>query len=229
VIVPIVKEERWLEYLARVPAWEPPGSPTLVISPHPDDETLSAGGLIARLRAGGADVTVVAVTDGERAYDDGFPLAAVRETEQTCALKMLGVSEERIIRLRLPDSGVAACEARLVDLLMPLTTAETHIIAPWSGDFHPDHEACGRACTEVARRAGARLSFYFFWTWHRGAVERLDGLGLMRLPLSEDVLSAKLEALECHRSQLYHVGGSPILPPELLGPARRPFEVFLPA
>src|SRR6478609_2017631 len=40
----------------------------LVISPHPDDETLGAAGLIQRVRARGGAVRVVLMTSG-----DGFP------------------------------------------------------------------------------------------------------------------------------------------------------------
>ena len=39
----------------------------LVIAPHPDDETLGAGGLIERVRAKGGTVRVVLITAG-----DGF-------------------------------------------------------------------------------------------------------------------------------------------------------------
>ena len=52
---------------------------------------------------------------------------------------------------------------------------------------------------------------------------------LYRFRLAPDEIRAKQEALRCHQSQLQHPGGSPILPDYLLGPARRSFEVFLPA
>jgi hypothetical protein len=44
---PVTGETTWLELLARKAEWGPPCIPTVVISPHPDDETLGAGGLIA--------------------------------------------------------------------------------------------------------------------------------------------------------------------------------------
>ncbi|MBE7219294.1 MAG: PIG-L family deacetylase, partial [Caulobacteraceae bacterium] len=40
------------------------GKPFVVISPHPDDESLGLGGLIAASRAAGVDVRVVVVSDG---------------------------------------------------------------------------------------------------------------------------------------------------------------------
>lgn len=44
------------------------GTNLLVVAPHPDDETLGAGGLMQRVHAAGGDVSVVYLTDG-----DGYP------------------------------------------------------------------------------------------------------------------------------------------------------------
>jgi hypothetical protein len=43
----MVAEETWLEALSAILLWDPPQQPTIVIAPHPDDQTLDAGGLIA--------------------------------------------------------------------------------------------------------------------------------------------------------------------------------------
>lgn len=231
-IVPIVCESEWLDRLGHLPRWQPPATKTLVISPHPDDETLGAGGVIAYLRSQGAQVIVAAVTDGENAYldlDSAPSLGETREQEQTAALACLGVDAAQIHRLRLPDSSVTPCEPELVELLKPLVSDSMHVIAPWPKDFHPDHEACGRAAEAVAREKKARLTFYFFWTWHRGTVDDIDQLALVSFPLPPEVLRVKHEALQCHRSQLEHKSGFPILPRDLLDPMDRPFEVFLPA
>ncbi len=115
----------------------------------------------------------------------------------------------------------------LVDKLLPFVTKDTHLVAPWRGDFHPDHEACGRAAEQVAFQTGATLTSYFFWTWHRGTTTSLDKLGAAFISSESSVhLQSKSKALQCHRSQLTHDSGEPILPENLLAPARRPFEVF---
>ena len=228
-IIPVVQEDEWRLLFSDLPRWQPPEQPAVVISPHPDDETLGCGGLIARLRSKGTDVTVVAVTDGENAYEDHVGLREIREREQTNALGRLGVDPQHIIRFRFPDSGLTNCERRLVDDLQTVVAVDAHIIAPWRLDFHPDHEVCGRAAEIIARTKGGPLTSYFFWTWHRGDRSALDGLQLVSLPLAPDEIRAKQDALHCHQSQLQHAGGHPILPDYLLGPAHRSFEVFLPA
>lgn len=228
-IIPIVSESGWMCRLAGLPNWEPAPKHTIVIAPHPDDETLGAGGLTASLRFKGIEVTVVAVTDGENAYQDTSGLGVIREGEQTAALARLGVDPNHICRLRLPDSGVSNHEQRLVDSLRSIVRPGSQIIAPWQYDFHPDHEACGRAAEAVAIQKEATLAFYFFWTWHRGSTQTLADLPLMSFPLGAAERRAKREALSCYQSQLQHEGGDPILPETLLAPAWRSFEVFLPA
>jgi LmbE family N-acetylglucosaminyl deacetylase len=233
VIVSLVDDSTWQASLSVLPEWQPPTLPTLVLAPHPDDETLGAGALIATLRARGVPVTVVAATDGENAYDspqdERFALARVREAEQQKALGVLGVPADAIHRLRLTDSGLHLCEAELTERLMDLAQPGMHLIAPWSGDFHPDHEACARAAATVANAKGLQLTSYFFWTWHRGEDSLLTDLPVRRFMPDNAALRAKEQALHCHRSQLAHDHFEPILPARLLGPAYWPFEVFLPA
>jgi LmbE family N-acetylglucosaminyl deacetylase len=228
-IVPLVEDAVWRARLGELPLWKPMLTPTMVLSPHPDDETLGCGGLIASLRESGVPVTVVAVTDGERAYADAQGLAEVRHGEQARALQRLGVRHAEVVRLGLPDTAVTQHGDELVARLLPLVARDTHILAPWTGDFHPDHEACGRAAEELARKTGAALTFYFFWTWHRGTPASVQGQSLVRLELSPGQLRAKCEALRCHRSQLEREEEEPILPERLLGPVSWPFEVYLPS
>ncbi len=230
-IVQVATETEWTAALDDLPAFAPGSGPVVLVAPHPDDETLGAGGLVAWLRQQNVAVKVLAVTDGENAYagqsaQQSAELGAGRRVEQTRALGLLGVSEDQIVRLGLPDSNVAGHEPELVERLRAVVDRNTHLIAPWRGDFHPDHEACGRAAEQAAREAGARLTAYFFWSWHQGTPATLANLALRRFSLANDVFRAKTEALACHRSQLERDGGEPVLPERLLAPARRRYEVF---
>jgi LmbE family N-acetylglucosaminyl deacetylase len=226
-IVPITPEAAWLPAFVDLTDWEPPLVPTLVLAPHPDDETLGAGGLIAKLCRAGVQVTIVAITDGENAYAHTPNLGDIRVPEQTEALHRLGVPERMIHRLHLPDRDVSDYEDQLVDLLLPLASADTHLVAPWQRDFHPDHESTGRAAARVAQSKGLAITYYLFWTWHRGEPSMLDGLGVTKLALSDSELKSKLHALQAHVSQFDHEDGQPILSPELLAPAQRAFEVYI--
>jgi LmbE family N-acetylglucosaminyl deacetylase len=225
--IPVTSEATWLTALQPNAQWEPPPLPTVVVSPHPDDETLGAGGLIATQCRRGVPVTVVAVTDGEAAYPDSPGLGAFRRGEQERALAQLGVGRFRIVRLRLPDSRVAEHEDSLARMLSPLVAGNTLLVAPWRSDPHPDHEAAGRVAETIARSAGATLISYLFWTWHRNPVDSLASLALVKLNLDEELQAAREAALSQYRSQLAHESGFPILPKLLLAPVRRSFESFI--
>ena len=226
-VTPVTHENEWRSKTDGLPHWRGPQWPTLVIAPHPDDETLAAGGLISSLRAQQISVAVVAVTDGENAYSGRPDLGQLRECEQSDALDKLGVEPKQIHRLRFADSDVAAQESSLVDRIVSLVSHDTHLIAPWPLDFHPDHEACGRAAFAAAQALQIPITYYVFWTWHRGRPGLLDGQTCLLFPLKQAQIKAKQEALACHRSQLEHPSGSPILPDNLLWPARLPYEVFI--
>jgi LmbE family N-acetylglucosaminyl deacetylase len=226
-VVPLTSETEWLPKLRHLPNWEPPLIPTLVLAPHPDDETLGAGGLIARLCGRGVPVVVVAITDGENAYADTQNLSEIRVLEQVEALNRLGVPESMVRRLRLPDREISACEDRLVDSLLPMVKGGLHLVAPWKRDFHPDHEATGRAAARVAQIRGAILTSYLFWTWHRGVPDMLEGLSIEKVSLTGAELQTKRYALEAHASQFDHADGQPILSPELLMPTQRDYEVYI--
>jgi LmbE family N-acetylglucosaminyl deacetylase len=225
-IQPLIREEEWFDLLRYIPEWKPPMRPTVVVAPHPDDETLGLGGFIAAQTARGVDVTIAAVTDGQNAYPDTARLGEIRRNEQTRALARLGVPEGKIVRFGLADSDVQSHEGELLHRLMRLVSSDTLLVAPWRGDFHSDHLACGRAAERVARITGAALISYFFWTWHMVRPELLIGLQLRAFHLPPKCVEAKAEALQEHRSQLVRADGNPILHEKLLGPAKRPFEVF---
>jgi hypothetical protein len=51
IIVPLTRESEWEAQLEVRPRWQSPRFPTLVSAPHPDDETLAAGGPISFVRS----------------------------------------------------------------------------------------------------------------------------------------------------------------------------------
>ena len=82
----------------------------LAIFPHPDDETFSAGGLMAAARDLGDHVILICATRGE-AGESGDPshttpeaLAEAREAELRAAMKVLNVDDVRFLGYR--DSGM---------------------------------------------------------------------------------------------------------------------------
>ena len=97
-----------------------PGERVLVFAPHPDDETLGAGGMMRQARLKGDDVRAVLITNG-----DGFRISAaqcfheiavptadfvrygyLRQAEARTALGVLGLPPDHVTFLGYPDRGL---------------------------------------------------------------------------------------------------------------------------
>ncbi len=98
------------------------------------------------------------------------------------------------------------------------------IAAPWVHDQHCDHEACGRAALDVARRGGATVAAGLFWARHRTDPQQLENR-LARLHLDDIRRDLKLAATNAHTSQL--VADTPVLTTDDLAPARWHHEYFV--
>ncbi len=205
-----------------------PAIPTLVVVPHPDDEVLMAGGLIATQRTRNVEVHVLAVTDGEAAYDaaDTSLLASRRRSEQLAALGELGVPPDAVTRLGLPDGRVADHLDEVTDAVGTFEGVGL-VVAPWTGDHHCDHEAVGAATRAAVTHLGAALMFGLFWTWHHRSPADLADERMMSMRLDEDAWARRRRALRCHLSQFSDECGEPQLTPQLAEPVEWSDEYFI--
>jgi LmbE family N-acetylglucosaminyl deacetylase/glycosyltransferase involved in cell wall biosynthesis len=167
------------------------GERLLVLAPHPDDEVIGCGGLVAQHLREQRAVRVVIATDGAQAGD-----AAVREEESRRALSLLG-GNPAVDFLHHPDrelSDVPELRDILFDFRPDL------ILAPSPIEIHPDHLALSRALCELVQRdetlfadlAVTKVAFYEVGQPLRpNAIVDITG-----------VADAKYEALAAHQSQL---------------------------
>lgn len=211
----------------------PPGCRLVVVAPHPDDEVLACGGLLASLAAGTRPGLLVSVSDGEGSHPGSLHwtpqrLRTTRELESRIALARLGLDLHHWDwqRLHLPDAAVDADElaARLRNLIRP----GDRLISTWRHDGHCDHEATALACAQVAEQLDARHFQAPVWAWHWALPgdPRLPWSQALRLDLDEAAVQRKREAIQAHASQLE--GPDPVLGEQLLETLLQPFEVFFP-
>ena len=179
----------------------------LLLAPHPDDETLAAGGTLALHHAAGDQVCVVIVTDGSRSRAGGIDPAtmrAARQLEATQALARLGALE--LVQWGLPEGAWAAEDllARLVPLLH--TLRPTLIYTPSCVDYHPEHR-------RVAAGVAAALT-----AWADGVCQAvrvyevsvpLTPILVNRLADIGPTYAAKWHALQAYRSQRATFGSLP--------------------
>ncbi len=219
----------------------PPG-PALVLAPHPDDETLGCGGLIAECCARGRDVHVLIVTDGSLSHPGSraWPpdrLAAQREREATDAVALLRLPRDRIGFLGVRDGSAPhagdpfdAAVARIVEHAAA-RSART-LLATWEHDPHADHLAVARMAKAAAAHTGATLRSYPVWGWTLPPEQTLPEEAVRGWRLDTTAhLSAKRRAIAAHVSQTTAlIDDDPEgfrLADEFVALFTRPFEVYL--
>ena len=218
-----------------------------VIAPHPDDETLGCGGLIAQARSEGREVRVVILSDGSGSHPGSrdYPperLRIVRRQESIAALEMLGVRRQDIHLLDIKDGRVPAAGGELTavakEVLSIVRSMEGEPGRPgtmavtWRDDPHPDHQAAYAIALQVHLWLPAlKLIEYPIWeSDEAGAVEVGDGMSGYRLDIAGQV-ELKHRAILAYRSQVTDLisdapGAGP-LAEAFLERFRRPYEVFL--
>ncbi len=216
--------------------------PILVLAPHPDDESLGCGGLIAQACAAGIEVYVAVLTDGSMSHPNSaaFPaprLTAVREAEAANAVAELGLPAGRLLFLGYKDAAAPRWGKALRDAGDRLATVlrdrriET-VFASWRHDPHCDHLAAHRIAARACRLTGARLLSYAVWGWTLPPARFLPRTPVRGWRLDvRDTLAVKRRAIARHRSQMTGmIADDPAgftVPPSLLALCDRPFEAFL--
>ena len=152
-------------------------SSTLVVSPHPDDETLGCGCLIAELVRHGSEVHVAFVTDGGASHP-GHPqwtpalLAERRRSEALVAAAKLGVPARNCHFIGAEDGKLAhlsAPERSHIERALRTILAATQpalLLMTYRSDGSSEHEACfeiARSCLRLS--SPPRVLEYPIWSW----------------------------------------------------------------
>lgn len=216
------------------PAWRS----VLVCAAHPDDDVLAVGATMAALGAAGAQLHLLAATDGEASHPGSSRvtpagLARLRIAETAAALAVLGIEPASVTRLGLPDAGLAAVEAELTAAVTDRARGVDLVLAPWAHDAHPDHDALGRAARAAATAHDVPLLAFpvWMWQWAVPGDPRVPWSRVVRAPLDEERRAAKRDAVACFTSQVRPLGPAPedaaVLSPSVLASFDRDTEVLL--
>lgn len=223
----------------------------LVLAPHPDDESLGCGGLIARCAAESRTVRVVVISDGAGSHQRSraWPpsrLAAQRRQETRQAVATLGLDPLRdLLFLDLPDGAVPTVGERFdraVGVIRSFAAGSSAIFASWRHDPHTDHTATFAIASAVAQRLGRGTRLFAYPVWGLAFAHPIAGFPLpvepgfatpasgVRLDVSRH-LAAKRRAIAAHASQTTSlISDDPDgfrLPKEMMALVLRPYEMFL--
>ena len=130
----------------------------LFVFAHPDDETFSSGGTIAKLTGKGHKANLITATKGEAGEPGNPPITTrekigeVREQELRRAAKILGISN--IHFLGFIDGKVRYVRNKKLEgkILSIFKKEKPDVVVTFDkmgGSNHPDHKAVSRAATKV--------------------------------------------------------------------------------
>lgn len=127
------------------------GERLLVLAPHPDDEAIGCGGLIAQHLREGRAVRIVIATDGAEGGN-----AAEREEESRRGIARLGsarLNEAEIEFLRFPDRKLGENADELSARLREELTSfwPDLVLVPSPAEVHPDHIALSRVFCDTVQ------------------------------------------------------------------------------
>lgn len=137
-----------------------PSDKILVFSPHPDDETIAAGGFLKTATSVGAKVWIVLVTDGNK-----YRMEKARYAEFSDVTAELGVPNTSLYFLNYPDGKLAREDQNIVISKFETILAETNptiILVPHPEDRHPDHRTTGEDAQMAISylKSSARVYYY---------------------------------------------------------------------
>ncbi len=173
----------------------------VVLAPHADDEVFGCGAAIAALRADGAQVLVLIVSDG--AGDEPDParrveISGMRLNESAMALSHLGGADVECGGF--PDRGLAERVGEIAAWITACVSSDPPdlVLLPSPVEIHPDHRAVAEAFFAACRSS-------------RGAMLRMATVAFFEIsqPIRPNFLldatqyvEAKGRAMEAFESQL---------------------------
>lgn len=185
----------------------------LIVAPHPDDEAIGCGGLIATAReSNGVSrarvvVSYLCVGPSPRQLVTGHTPTATRLEEIEQAAK-LGGFEYRILYRNEQLQLDAIPQVKLIDAIEDLIAeVEPEVIClPFGDSYNQDHRAAFTAGVAALRPVPQAVRHLVPWVleyeepYSWGVGEKFQPN--FYLPLSEVQLKGKLDLLACHQSQV---------------------------
>ncbi len=186
------------------------GEPIMVLTPHPDDETLGCGAMIAAASKRSVKITVVCLTDGAGSHPSSrsYPsstLALLRFGELKAAVEHLSEGAADVVSFGLPDQGVSdelLQNHNIIERLLEIAHRRRikTLFTTWEHDPHPDHEVAAKIAFELVRQRSETF-LWQFPVWGRfieqdAAVSQLYTFDVTLFA------SIKAKALGAHASQM---------------------------
>lgn len=182
----------------------------LIVAPHPDDEVLGCGGIMAKYSSKGCEVFVAVMTNASLGAPELFSSDVVKMIREEAkeAHKVLGVKETFFYDFpapRLETSPSYLISIELNKLIVKLNIDTLYL--PHRGDMHKDHGVIFFAALVAARPINncPVKKIYTYETLSETEWAAPFGNDVFIPNVFEDVtefLDLKFEAMKCFKSQL---------------------------
>ncbi|MHC1775880.1 MAG: PIG-L deacetylase family protein [Lentimicrobium sp.] len=179
----------------------------LIVAPHPDDEVLGCGGVMAKFAGTGLKVYVLVVTRGTPKLYSAEKIDNIRR-EARNAHAILGVAETVFLDFPAPELDIislAEISREIAEVIRKYNITDLYI--PHRGDIHGDHRVVFNACLVAARPVGdcSVKSIFAYETlseteWAPPFGD--DAFIPARFVDVSTTFDKKLEAMKCFKSQL---------------------------
>jgi LmbE family N-acetylglucosaminyl deacetylase len=199
----------------------------IVFAPHPDDEVLGCGGVIAKRLSEGHNVSVIFLTDGRNCLKDlgvlsepsPLELKEIRKEEAERSARTLGVRKEDLTFLEIEDGKLQENEGKARE-----SVAETlkeslpkEVFFPQKREFNVDHRVTNRVVRNSLDQlhfCATQYQYRIAWSYPFNLLERVSSkraryllmsklleLDMIHVDISE-FLPLKEAALREYKSQL---------------------------
>ncbi|HLD50102.1 MAG TPA: PIG-L deacetylase family protein [bacterium] len=170
----------------------------LVVSPHPDDESLGCGGTLRKHVVEGDEVHVIFITSGEQGGHgrSSEETLEIREREAKEAVAILGIAH--LDFWRVPDTAFRITPRLVKKLQDKIRAWRPHAVyVTHDREMHPAH----RAAAQLVKRAlsngeapASKPDVYMFEVWT--PLQAMD-----RIVDISEFIEIKRKAIQAHQSQ----------------------------
>ncbi len=188
----------------------------IIFAPHPDDETLGAGGSILKWIEEGNDIHIIWFTDGRAGYRiakeenkleeceetriSEEELAEIRLVEAAAAGEILGVKRENRYFLKFFDQELKNHVDNAAEKIKNIVKNADRFVIPSANNGHLDHQATHDIAIKVAQELNfTKLEFYVYALYNP---LKAQGDNLAKIKIG-DLRLKVIKALNIHKSQFY--------------------------
>lgn len=201
----------------------PPRGRVLVIAPHPDDETMGAGGTLTMHARQGDAISALFVCNGIQGDPEGWyprdEIVAIRQREARAAADVIGIGDLQFLDYpdsltdddmhsvfeglpADPDEARRALASGFADKLGQLLSHRSFDIVyyPWDGELNGDHWLIGQAVTHLRAHhpaAAEGVTWMGYEVWSACIPDTVVDIS--------DVMENKLRAIKEYPSQELYV------------------------